>query len=80
MRELVGELLEFVDDVVDDLGSRREIEYVKTILADGTSADRQLQVYRETGDLQAVVPVDRRGDTGRRGTDGSDVSRLGAGG
>jgi carboxylate-amine ligase len=40
---------------VDDLGSRREIEYVKTILADGTSADRQLQVYRETGDLQAVV-------------------------
>jgi carboxylate-amine ligase len=55
MRELALELLEFVDDVVDDLGSRREIEYVKTILADGTSAERQLQVYRETGDLQAVV-------------------------
>src|SRR4029079_15012971 len=55
MRELALELLEFVDDVVDDLGSRRELEYVKKILADGTSADHQLQVYRETGDLRAVV-------------------------
>ena len=25
IRELVGELLEFVDDVIDDLGSREEI-------------------------------------------------------
>ena len=33
MRELALELLEFVDDVVDDLGSRGEqIEYVKAIL------------------------------------------------
>lgn len=55
MRELALELLEFIDDVVDDLGSRRELEYVKKILAEGTSADRQLQVYRETGDLRAVV-------------------------
>ena len=55
MRELAAELLEFVDDVVDDLGSRREIEYVRTILADGTSAEKQVQVYRETGDLRAVV-------------------------
>jgi hypothetical protein len=28
---------------------------VKKILSDGTSAERQLQVYRETGDLRAVV-------------------------
>lgn len=55
MRELAMELLEFIDDVLDDLGSRRELEYVKKILAEGTSADRQLQVYRETGDLRAVV-------------------------
>jgi len=55
MRDLALELLEFVDDVVDDLGSRREVEYVRNILADGTSAERQLQVYRETGDLKAVV-------------------------
>jgi carboxylate-amine ligase len=55
MRDLALELLAFVDDVLDDLGSRREAEYVKQILMDGTSAERQLQVYRETGDLRAVV-------------------------
>jgi len=55
MRDLAIELLEFVDDVVDDLHSRREVEYVRTIVANGTSAERQLQVYRETGDLRAVV-------------------------
>src|SRR5436309_3678210 len=53
--ELAKELLEFVDDVVDDLGSRREVEYVTRILSDGTSAERQVRVYRETGDLRAVV-------------------------
>jgi glutamate---cysteine ligase / carboxylate-amine ligase len=55
MRDLAIELLAFVDDVVDELGSRREVDYVRTILADGTSADRQLRVYRDTGDLRAVV-------------------------
>ncbi len=55
MRDLALELLEFVDDVLDDLGSRREVDYVRTILMDGTSADRQLRVHRESGDLRAVV-------------------------
>ncbi len=55
MKDLAHELCAFVDDVVDELGSRREIEYVNTIVAEGTSADRQLQVYRETNDLKAVV-------------------------
>ena len=55
MRALALELIEFVDDVVDELGSRRFVEYVHTILRDGTSADRQLRVYRETSDLRAVV-------------------------
>jgi carboxylate-amine ligase len=54
-RDLILELVDFVDDVVDELGSRKEIEYVHTILANGTSADRQLKVYEETGDLKAVV-------------------------
>jgi len=54
-RDLILELLDFIDDVVDELGSRKEIEYVHTILAGGTSADRQLKVYEETGDLKAVV-------------------------
>ena len=55
MRDLALELLQFVDDVVDDLGSRREVDYVRKIVSDGTSAERQLRVYRETGDLSAVV-------------------------
>jgi carboxylate-amine ligase len=55
VRDLVLELLEFVDDVVDELGSRKEIEHIHTILERGTSADRQLQIYRETNDLKAVV-------------------------
>jgi len=40
---------------MDELGSRREIEYARTILTEGTSADRQLDVYRRTGDLRAVL-------------------------
>ena len=55
MRELALELLEFLDDVVDDLGSRAEVEYVLTVLKEGTSADRQLAVFKETNDLKAVV-------------------------
>jgi carboxylate-amine ligase len=54
-RELAEELLQFVDDVVDELGSRAAVEYVHTILEDGTSADRQLRTYEETGSLTAVV-------------------------
>ena len=45
----------FVDDVVDELGSRKEVEYALTILQGGTSADRQLAQYERTGDLKAVV-------------------------
>ncbi len=55
MRDLAVELIDFVDDVVDDLGSRSHVEHVRTILREGTSADRQLRVYRETNDLKAVV-------------------------
>jgi carboxylate-amine ligase len=57
MRVLAIELLEFIDDVVDELGSRRAVEYVHTILADGTSADRQLNVLRNGGDTRAVVEM-----------------------
>ncbi len=57
MRDLAIELLEFVDDVVDDLGSRQAVEYVHTILAEGTSADRQLRVLKNGGDTRAVVEM-----------------------
>src|SRR5215216_5256622 len=55
VRDLIYELLEFVDDVVDELGSRKELEYIHTIMETGTSADRQLKKFEETGDLKAVV-------------------------
>jgi len=55
IRDLIRELLEFVDEVVNDLGSRKEIEHIYTILERGTSADEQLRVWRETRDIKAVV-------------------------
>jgi carboxylate-amine ligase len=55
MRELMLELMELIDDVVDDLGSRSAVEYIHTILNEGTSAERQLRVYQQTGDLKDVV-------------------------
>jgi carboxylate-amine ligase len=55
VRDLIHEYLAFIDDVVDELGSRKEIDYIHQILANGTGADRQLRVFRETGDLTKVV-------------------------
>ncbi|HAF15244.1 MAG TPA: carboxylate-amine ligase [Blastocatellia bacterium] len=54
-RDLILELLDFVDDVVDELGSRKEIEHIHTILERRTSAEEQLRVFNETRDLNAVV-------------------------
>jgi carboxylate-amine ligase len=55
-RELVRELiLWFIDDVLDELGSRREVEYAFKILEEGTSADRQLATFRRTNNMHAVV-------------------------
>jgi carboxylate-amine ligase len=54
-RELVLEYLDFVDDVVDELDSREELNYIHTMLETGSGADRQLRVYAETGDLRKVV-------------------------
>jgi glutamate---cysteine ligase / carboxylate-amine ligase len=52
---LARELVEFVADVADEMGISEEVGYVETILAEGTSADRQVRVWRETGDLKKVV-------------------------
>jgi carboxylate-amine ligase len=55
-RLLIEELLEFIDDVVDELGSREEVNFARKIMEQGTGADRQLKVYEETGgDMNAVV-------------------------
>ena len=55
-RDLIRELIEwFIGDVIDELGSRQEIEYAYRILNEGSSADRQLATFQRTGDLKAVV-------------------------
>ncbi|MCI0397113.1 MAG: carboxylate-amine ligase [Chloroflexi bacterium] len=55
-RELIGELVSwFIDDVVDELGSRQHVEYAYHIMKHGSSADRQLATFKQTGDLKAVV-------------------------
>jgi carboxylate-amine ligase len=55
-RDLIRELVEwFIGDVVDELGSRREVQYAYHILETGSSADRQLATFERTGDLRTVV-------------------------
>ena len=55
IRKLMLEYLHLIDDVVDELGSRDEINYIHQMLNMGSGADRQLKVFRETGDLKKVV-------------------------
>lgn len=55
LRDLITEYLAFVDEVLDELGCRDEINTINTMLERGSGADRQLRVFRETGSLRAVV-------------------------
>ncbi len=56
MRDALRETLDFVDDLVDDLGCRREIDYIRALMDDpqGTGADRQIAIYQESNDPQKV--------------------------
>jgi len=55
-RDLMQELFAFVDDVVDDLGSRKEIDGIRWILENGSGADRQLRAFHEAdGNLRDLV-------------------------
>ena len=55
VRDLIGEYLDFVGDEMRALGSETEVGYVRQMLEQGSGADRQLQVFRETGSLLDVV-------------------------
>ena len=55
--QLAEQLIEFVDEVLDDLGTRHEVEHILKICSRGTSADRQLEVFEKTGDLKSVVDL-----------------------
>ncbi len=56
-RQLILELLELVDQEIDEFGSRKEIATIHEILKHGTGADRQLAVWKKTGDLKDVVDL-----------------------
>ena len=57
MRESLYETLDFVEDVVEELGIQQEIHYLHNLLDDpkGTGADRQITVYNETQSIHAVT-------------------------
>lgn len=54
-RALILELLDFIDPVLDHLGSRHRVAHVLKMMETGTGADRQLQVYDTTKNLVSVV-------------------------
>ena len=54
-RVLIYELLDFIDDVVDELGSRHRVAYVHKMLEQGTGAGTQLALYEESKNLVSVV-------------------------
>jgi carboxylate-amine ligase len=55
VRRLIGEILEFVRDVAEELGSQQELGYIERMLEEGSGADRQSRVFAQTGDLKQVV-------------------------
>ena len=54
-RSLILELLDFIDDVVDELGCRDALKNITKILEKGTGADRQLAVYKKNKNLISVA-------------------------
>src|SRR6187402_1517699 len=54
-RALIYELLDFIDPVLDHLGSRHRIAHVHKMLENGTGADRQLAVFEQTKSLASVA-------------------------
>ena len=54
-RSLIYELLDFLDPVLDHLGSRHRVLHVNKMLENGTGADRQLAVFEETKNLTSVA-------------------------
>ena len=54
-RQLLHEMLDFLEDEIAELGNEREMAHIERIIREGTGADRQLEVWKQTGDLRAVV-------------------------
>ncbi|MEM1007747.1 MAG: carboxylate-amine ligase [Myxococcota bacterium] len=56
-QDLLGEIFNFVEEAADRLGTLKEIDHLRKIVEQGTSADRQLRCYQETDDLSKVVDM-----------------------
>jgi glutamate---cysteine ligase / carboxylate-amine ligase len=54
-RSLLSELLEFVASEVDEFGTQREMAHIERIMSEGTGADRQLAIWKQTRDMKAVL-------------------------
>jgi carboxylate-amine ligase len=54
-RQLVHEMLDFLEDEIAELGNENEMAHIERILREGTGADRQLATWEKTGDVRAVV-------------------------
>jgi carboxylate-amine ligase len=54
-RSLLNELLEFVSTEVNELGTQREMAHIEQIMREGTGADRQLTIWKQTHDMKAIV-------------------------
>tara|TARA_B100001250_G_scaffold410696_1_gene437668 strand:- start:182 stop:1285 length:1104 start_codon:yes stop_codon:yes gene_type:complete len=54
-KKLMYEMLEFISDVANDLGLDQHLQSIHDILENGSSADRQLKIFKENNNLQAVV-------------------------
>ncbi|MCC6558434.1 MAG: carboxylate-amine ligase [Polyangiaceae bacterium] len=55
VRMLVGELLDFVEEAAEIFKSQGELDRIRALVKDGTSADRQLAIFAKTQSFQAVV-------------------------
>ena len=54
-KDLLYELLEFVQDGVKEVGCEKEIKLVEKMIENGNGAERQRRVFEDTGSLEAVT-------------------------
>jgi carboxylate-amine ligase len=55
MRDLIAELIDFVDDAAKLLGTQNEVRAVERILREGTSAQKQIEVFKKSGENPKAV-------------------------
>lgn len=55
VRVLIGELLDFVEEAAAIFKSEADLDRIRKILKEGTSADKQLAVFQKTQSVQAIV-------------------------